>query len=302
MTQGPVFSPDAELALMADQVAFLFHVMVGVDAIGDFQAVENISTELDVVRFAEGGRMHSPHLLAFDGPKRHGEITLRWGMLARAKLYDWMEAVELGGAFRRNVVIVQLTRQKIPLRLMLLRGAYPISWQGANLDSTDSNYAVEQLTLVYDDLSMVTNMGLLVTPTGSNRDFDDGAEWETPSAFLESLFRGDTRESSEDLSLADDAEVEEVPGDDEALLAAAEAYALAQAALALELEQAREQAALRAAAIEEGAATFQESWAEGAAEDEAGEAGEADESATAALDPVDEADTDDVDATEEPEA
>ncbi len=155
------YSPDPELALISDQIAFFFHVMIGSDPVGDFQAVDNISASCMSYSVAEGGRNHSPHELPFGGPRRRGELTLRWGMLYRSKLYEWFQSVELGYGFRRDVYIMQLTRQKLPLRLMRLSQAWPVSWVGSNLDSNTSSYAVEQITLAYEDFSMVINKALL---------------------------------------------------------------------------------------------------------------------------------------------
>lgn len=164
MKEPPAYRPDPEHAIVAAQVAFLFHVLVGPDPIGDFQAVENVSYEVTPFRYPEGGRNHSARLFPFDGPGAAGEVTLRWGMLVRSALYDWMRAVRVGHGFRRTVTILQLNRQKIPLRLMRLRHAWPTSWQGANLSSVETGFAVEQLTLVYEDIQLVSNLGLVSVP------------------------------------------------------------------------------------------------------------------------------------------
>lgn len=173
----PVYRADPELALMADQVAFLFHVMIGVDAVGDFQACTNLGIDAPSYHWAEAGRNHAERSFPFTGPRRLSEVTLRWGMLIRSKLYDWMSAVEIGYGFRRDVYILQLTRQKVPMRLMRLSQAFPVSWRGADLDSNDSRYAVESLTLAYEDMALVTNKALLLPLAyGSGRDPEDEEE------------------------------------------------------------------------------------------------------------------------------
>lgn len=173
----PTYRADPELALMADQVAFLFHVMVGVDTIGDFQAVQGFGIDATPFRWAEAGRNHAERALPFNGPKRLNDVTLRWGMLIRSKLYDWMNAVEIGYGFRRDVYILQLTRQKVPMRLMRLSSAWPIAWRGSDLDSNDSRYAVESLTLAYEDMNLITNKLLLLPLSfGKSKDTDDDDE------------------------------------------------------------------------------------------------------------------------------
>lgn len=164
MKEPPAYQPDPEHAIVGAQVAFLFHVLVGADPVGDFQAVENVSYEVAPFRYPEGGRNHSARLFPFEGPAGAGEVTLRWGMLIRSALYDWMRAVRVGRSFRRTVTILQLNRQKIPIRLMRLRNAWPTSWQGANLSSVETGFAVEQLTLVYEDIQLVSNLALVAVP------------------------------------------------------------------------------------------------------------------------------------------
>jgi phage tail-like protein len=74
----------------------------------------------------------------------------------RSTLWDWMQEVDMeaGEDYRRDVFILQLNRGKIPLRMFMLRGAFPVRWTNANLDAGSSAAAVEELELTYQDLEV----------------------------------------------------------------------------------------------------------------------------------------------------
>ncbi len=285
MIKPPMYRPDPELAIVANQVAFLFHVLIGADPIGDFQAVDNISYGMQPFSYAEGGRNHSPRMFPFDGPAKAGELTLRWGMLIRTQLYDWMRAVKVGQGFRRDVTILQLDRQKIPVRLMRLRNAWPVSWQGANLASTETSFAVEQITLVYEDLNLVSNKARVVplpvkiggeelSPLDAS-DYQD--EQERLDAMLEEADAARAEREAAAAALRDaqaraeaDAAADKLKGDKAREKAKAAREAQAQAA-----REAWEQQQAEAAAAREGRAGAAEAAAEAAQQAQARVADEA---------------------------
>jgi len=58
-----------------------FHFLVTVDNFffGDFKAVGDVSVEMPLFEYNEGGKNDSPHYLAFKGPKKNGQVKLEWG-------------------------------------------------------------------------------------------------------------------------------------------------------------------------------------------------------------------------------
>ncbi|MCB9765019.1 MAG: phage tail protein [Alphaproteobacteria bacterium] len=191
----PTFSPDSELATHPINVGFHFYVMVGLETLGDFHAVEGISIEQNVFKYSEGGRNHSTINKRWDGPARRGEVTLRWGMLSRPALYQWMMAVERGYFFRKDVYILQLDRQKSPLRLIRLSSAFPVRWNMGAIDANSNSWAVEELVLTYDDVNVLvipTNIlaffstEILNTISGVGRaDFSDSEDSEITTSDAE---------------------------------------------------------------------------------------------------------------------
>ncbi len=134
-------------------IAFLFRVMWLEGILGDFQSVDGMSREVELYEYQEGGKNDGKHVLP--GPVKHGRMTLKTGQMNLSLLYDWCKMVELGEDFRRDMIILQMKRDGIPLRIYAITDAWPISWKAAPLDAGQSAVPIEELTLVYNDLYMV---------------------------------------------------------------------------------------------------------------------------------------------------
>ncbi|MBK7761405.1 MAG: phage tail protein [Deltaproteobacteria bacterium] len=133
-------------------IGFLFRVRGPSGVIGDFQSVEGLSRSIEVLEYAEGAR--NGGMRVFPGPIKHGRVTLKSGIMSSPLLYEWIHAVEVGKKFSRDLIISQLDRLGVPLRVFTLDGAFPVEWKAPALDATNSNVPVEELTLVFDGLKM----------------------------------------------------------------------------------------------------------------------------------------------------
>lgn len=134
-------------------VAFNFSVLVDDGQIGDFMAVEGLTRSVEPYDYQEGGKNDGPRRL--HGQAKWGDVVLKSGYMNLSYMYDWATAVEVGGDFRREVVIMQQSRQGVPVRVFALSGAWPMEWKASNLDSGNSNVPVEELRLAVDSISLV---------------------------------------------------------------------------------------------------------------------------------------------------
>jgi phage tail-like protein len=163
-----MFRPDSEIAHIANHISWLFHATIGLDPLGNFSSIDTLSYEVPVFEYNELGRNHAPVRLPLREPAQPGEVTLRWGMIVRSKLYDWIHDVEVGKDFQRHVYIFQLSRKHLPLRVYHLTGAWPQSWKTSEFSTEDKTaMSAEEVTLVYDridmtNLSAVAMLGELV--------------------------------------------------------------------------------------------------------------------------------------------
>ncbi len=138
-------------------VSYNFIVLIGIRPFGDFRSVTGAGISLAPQNIVEGGRNHSPHILPYGSGQvmKWGEVTLRWGTPVWNTLYSWADAVRVGKFFRRDVFVVQLKRNGWPTRLMRFAGAWPIRWKASPLDTASSEWALSELTLVYEDFNMI---------------------------------------------------------------------------------------------------------------------------------------------------
>ena len=151
------FPPQQSLGVNQPIVANTFRIAIGADPFGSFLEASNITYEIQPYELIEGGRNHSPHLKPFNGPGKRGELALKWGSVKRAKLQSWVESVALGYTFRRNVFMFHMTRKGIPYRAYMLMNCWPKQWKGPDLNSSSTEIATEELTLIYESLVMVAN-------------------------------------------------------------------------------------------------------------------------------------------------
>lgn len=140
---------------------YMFTVLVGGLAWGDFEAVTGITKEVDTESVPEGGRTAGPRTL-IKGYKP-GTVTLKWGQMDRTFMWDWIDSVAVGGGslgtggllgFRREVTVVQCTRDHIPFRMYHFHNAFPVSLKAGDLVG-QSQQSVEDMTLAFDSVTPI---------------------------------------------------------------------------------------------------------------------------------------------------
>lgn len=141
-------------------IVYMFTVLVGGLAWGDFEAVTGIGKEVDTEQYPEGGRTAGPRQL-IKGYKP-GQVTLKWGQMDRTFMWDWIDTVAVGGGalglgggllgFRREVTVVQCTRDHTPYRMYHFTNAFPVSLKAGDLVG-QGQQSVEDLTLAYDTVT-----------------------------------------------------------------------------------------------------------------------------------------------------
>lgn len=150
-----MYLPTTAGAIVAQHASMMFHVMVGLDPLGDFSSVDGLNYEVNAFEYKEMGRNHSAVSLPFDGPGKVGEVTLKWGIIMRSKLFRWMESVKVGDDFLKTVYIFQLSRRRIPLRVYTLSGCWPLSWTASEFSQESSSLQTEEVKLMCDQVRMI---------------------------------------------------------------------------------------------------------------------------------------------------
>ena len=133
-------------------IAHNFQVILGGDIIGDFYGVDGLGKSIGAMPYKELGRLVPMQLIDHGS---YSNVILKWGRMDRNLLWRWMQEVEFGGQFRKDLVIMQLTRSKFPTRTFVVAGAFPVRWSGGTMDSNSTTIAVEEIELAYHALEMV---------------------------------------------------------------------------------------------------------------------------------------------------
>lgn len=124
--------------------------LVEVDSllVGGFSRVTGLSSSVEVHDHVEGGENAYVHKLA--GATRHPNLVLSRGVTALDTLWSWYDDVTRGTIQRRDITLMMLDRERIPVMWWTIRAALPVKWEGPTFDaSAEAAIAVETVELVH---------------------------------------------------------------------------------------------------------------------------------------------------------
>ena len=128
-------------------LGFRFRVELDSLIVGAFAQVSGLSIEIDTEEVPEGGVNHYTRTVPTG--TSHSNVTLERGLTDSSELWDWMQATVHGRVDRRNGRIILLDAAGDETWSWSFRGAYPVSWEGPDLDAAGSEVAIERLELAH---------------------------------------------------------------------------------------------------------------------------------------------------------
>jgi len=131
---------------------FNFKLEVGGITLGHFQNVTGLSHEIEVLTHQEGGVNDRAHKLP--GPGSFPNITLKLGYVASELAEDWHFnfGANPGSVGRKDGSIILLDdKLEEVVRWNFVR-AWPVKWEGPELNSSADNQAVETLEIAHEGL------------------------------------------------------------------------------------------------------------------------------------------------------
>jgi phage tail-like protein len=132
---------------------FNFLVDIGAGEELAFSEVEAPTGEIEVIEYREGAdRVNTPRKLP--GLTKYPNVTLKRGINGRTDLFEWWKSVRDGQLQRRNVTITLLDEQRQPVLRWLLRNAFPVKIEGASLNASANEVAIESLELAHEGLEL----------------------------------------------------------------------------------------------------------------------------------------------------
>lgn len=148
------------MAILRDDpyAAFNYRVTItpksGDEIRAGFSDVSGLSTEVTYAEYREGTDAGN-HSRRIPTVYKVGDITLKRGLIGATDLYKWIDLVRRGDPSARATVLVELRNEggEEVVASWKLSGVRPSKWTGPTLGAKSTEVAMEELTLVVEDLS-----------------------------------------------------------------------------------------------------------------------------------------------------
>ena len=133
--------------------AFNFLVEIdGVDEAG-FSEVSGLSLEVELISYRNGNDKVNT-VRKIPGLHKHGDVTLKRGLVASLAFYQWLRGIADGQDDVRNVVITLLDEARQPVRRFKLHRARIVKHISGPLNAVVSTLALEELVLSHERLEI----------------------------------------------------------------------------------------------------------------------------------------------------
>ena len=120
---------------------------------GGFSECSGLDLEIEIEQYAEGGENRFVHKLP--GRRKQSDIVLKRG-LSGTELWKWFNEQKAGAIRPASVglVIRAYDPAERPMTFEI-HDAFPIRWQGPQLDAAQSTVAIETVTVAHQGLKLI---------------------------------------------------------------------------------------------------------------------------------------------------
>lgn len=127
---------------------FKFRVSIpGLPSGMGFNKASGLTREIESVEYDEGGYAHTRKL---SGKEKVEDVTLEKGQFANTDLERLYKRTLANPDHRTTVLIEQMDKYGVVKRSWTLAEAWVSKWEGSDFDSTSSDVAIEQITIVFE--------------------------------------------------------------------------------------------------------------------------------------------------------
>ncbi|WP_308418568.1 phage tail protein [Chitinimonas arctica] len=130
--------------------AYNFFVEVEGILVGGFTSVSGLESRMEVRTVREGGVNDTEYKLG--GQVTYSDITLESGITALDPVWLWYQATLQGNIKRKNGSIYLLNDQGVPYVWWDFYNAWPIEWQGPQLDAGQALVATQRFVLAHEGI------------------------------------------------------------------------------------------------------------------------------------------------------
>ena len=130
---------------------FRFVVEINGIQVGGFSEVTGLEVRTEVDEQREGGVNDYVHKI----PKetRYPNLTLKRGITDATGLWDWHQQIVQGDIQRKTVSVILRDAQQQEKWRWIFRDAYPVKWNGTDLNATGNTVAVESVELAHHGMT-----------------------------------------------------------------------------------------------------------------------------------------------------
>ncbi|MGK7924980.1 MAG: phage tail protein [Spirulina sp.] len=132
-------------------MGYNFAVEIGGVVVGGFSEVSGLSSEIDLESYEEGGLNGYVH--KFPKHTTYPNLVLSRGLVNIDLFFTWYQATSQGLIQQLNGTIILLNDRQIPRMWWTFKKAYPVKWEGPQLNASSEEVAVERIELVHQGIS-----------------------------------------------------------------------------------------------------------------------------------------------------
>lgn len=133
--------------------SFNFRLEIDNLPIAAFSEVSGLNAETNVAEYRTGTAKEL-HVSKLPGLHKHGNLTLKRGMVKDSTLWDWFRNIEHGVADRRDGAVILLDEQRSDVLRWRFADAWPMKMSFSDLKAAGNELAIESIELVVETMRL----------------------------------------------------------------------------------------------------------------------------------------------------
>ena len=132
---------------------FRFVIEINGTRVGGFSEVTGLEVRTEVDEYREGGVNDYVHKIAKE--TRYPNLTLKRGITDATEFWDWHRQIVEGDIERKTITVVLLDSLGAEKWRWIFEEAYPVKWNGTDLNATGNTVLVESIELAHHGLTRI---------------------------------------------------------------------------------------------------------------------------------------------------
>lgn len=135
-----------------------FYVEIENQITASFSECSGLGVQVEKETYFEGGVNEQQRV--FLKQAKFSDITLKRGITDDLVFWNWVsQTVNPGKKQRRNINILVFNQAGETMQCWTLIGAVPVGWKAPSLQGSSNSVAIEELTLTYEGLKVLSKQG-----------------------------------------------------------------------------------------------------------------------------------------------